>query len=1848
MRHRAITILAALFCLTLAYAGNLSVEPISLKPGETKELKFSLSSSAIDMSGVQFDMTLPEGFVLKSYSDDNLYMLSSNQPSDLSCTVNNLDSDTYRFMLYSNTLQKLNEGELIRLNLQVSNTKALGSYEIPIDNVRFSDIDGNVTKENGVKSNVKVTDFFTLLYMVDDVEYKSYEIEYGATITAESAPTKEGYTFSGWSEIPATMPAKDVVITGTFTVNSYTLTYMVDGKEHKNSTVPYGTTLTPEAEPTKEGYTFSGWSEIPATMPAKNVVVTGTFTVNSYTLTYIVDGKEHKTSTIPYGTTITPEAEPTKEGYTFSGWSEIPATMPAKDVMITGNFSINSYILTYMVDGKEYKTSTVPYGTTLTPETEPSKEGYTFSGWSEIPETMPAKDVTVTGTFSINKYKLIYMVDNAEYKTFEVEYGATIVSESEPTKEGYTFSGWSEIPTTMPSKDVVVTGAFSINSYTLTYLVDGKEHKTSTVPYGTTLTPEAEPTKEGYTFSGWSEIPETMPAKDVTVTGSFSINKYKLIYMVDDAEYKTIEVEYGATIVSESEPTKEGHTFSGWSSIPKTMPAKDVVVTGTFTVNSYTLTYIVDGKEHKTSTVPYGTTITPETEPTKEGYTFSGWSEIPATMPAKNVVVTGTFTVNSYTLTYMVDEKEYKTTVIPYGTTLTPEVEPTKEGYTFSGWSEIPETMPAKDVTVTGTFSINKYKLIYMVDNAEYKTFEVEYGATIVSESEPTKEGYTFSGWSEIPTTMPSKDVVVTGAFSINSYTLTYLVDGKEHKTSTVPYGTTLTPEAEPTKEGYTFSGWSEIPETMPAKDVTVTGSFSINKYKLIYMVDDAEYKTIEVEYGATIVSESEPTKEGHTFSGWSSIPKTMPAKDVVVTGTFTVNSYTLTYIVDGKEHKTSTVPYGTTITPETEPTKEGYTFSGWSEIPATMPAKNVVVTGTFTVNSYTLTYMVDEKEYKTTVIPYGTTLTPEVEPTKEGYTFSGWSEIPKTMPAKDVTVTGSFSINKYKLIYMVDNAEYKTIEVEYGATITAESEPTKEGYTFSGWSNIPETMPAHDVTVTGSFSKGAFTLTYVVDGEIYKIIKYDYEALITAESEPTREGYTFSGWSEIPETMPAHNVTITGTFSINKYKLTYMVDDAEYKTVEVEYGAAIVSESEPIKEGYTFSGWSEIPETMPAHNVTITGTFSINKYKLIYMVDDAEYKIVEVEYGATIVSESEPTKEGYTFSGWSEIPATMPAKDVVITGTFTVNSYTLTYMVDGKEHKTSTVPYGTTLTPETEPTKEGYTFSGWSEIPETMPAKNVVVTGSFSINSYTLTYLVDGKEHKTSTVPYGTTLTPETEPTKEGYTFSGWSSIPKTMPAKDVVVTGTFTVNSYTLTYMVDGKEHKTSTVPYGTTLTPEAEPTKEGYTFSGWSEIPATMPAKNVVITGTFSINKYKLIYMVDDVEYKNIEVEYGATITAESEPTKEGYTFSGWGEIPKTMPAHDVTVTGSFSKGAFTLIYVVDGETYKTIKYDYEALITAESEPTREGYTFSGWSEIPETMPAHDVTVTGTFCINKYKLIYKVDAIEYKTIEVEYGATIVSESEPTKEGYTFSGWSEIPNTMPAHDVTVTGMFCINKYKLIYMVDDAEYKTIEVEYGATIVSESEPTKEGYTFSGWSSIPKTMPAHDVTVTGAFSKGAFTLTYVVDGETYKTIKYDYEALITTESEPTKEGYTFSGWSEIPETMPAHDVVVTGSFTVNSYVVSFMNGNEVLHTEKVVFGEPIPLPDIKDEHGRVYKWLDVPETMPAHDIVIQAYQTDAISDITNEKQIKAYYLPNGQPIAKPQRGINIILMNDGTVKKIMIK
>ena len=173
-------------------------------------------------------------------------------------------------------------------------------------------------------------------------------------------------------------------------------------------------------------------------------------------------------------------------------------------------------------------------------------------------------------------------------------------------------------------------------------------------------------------------------------------------------------------------------------------------------------------------------------------------------------------------------------------------------------------------------------------------------------------------------------------------------------------------------------------------------------------------------------------------------------------------------------------------------------------------------------------------------------------------------------------------------------------------------------------------------------------------------------------------------------------------------------------------------------------------------------------------------------------------------------------------------------------------------------------------------------------------------------------------------------------------------------------------------------------------------------------------------------------------------------------------------------------------------------------------------------------------------------------------------------------------------------------------------------------------------------------VTGTFTVNSYVLTYMVDGEIYKTDSIAYGTSLTSEAEPTKDGYTFSGWSEIPETMPAQDVVVTGTFIVNRYTVTFMYGNEVLSTIEVEYGAEIPLPEsLGREDLTLIAWLDVPESMPAYDIIIYAEYVDGISSVADSNSYIVYD-EKGIRIPHLKRGINIVRMSDGKVRKVIVK
>ena len=161
---------------------------------------------------------------------------------------------------------------------------------------------------------------------------------------------------------------------------------------------------------------------------------------------------------------------------------------------------------------------------------------------------------------------------------------------------------------------------------------------------------------------------------------------------------------------------------------------------------------------------------------------------------------------------------------------------------------------------------------------------------------------------------------------------------------------------------------------------------------------------------------------------------------------------------------------------------------------------------------------------------------------TRAGYTQVGWSTVDggeKVYGFEDVytknealTLYPVWNTNKYTITFDTNGgSEIAPITQDYGTEITAPDNPTRKGYTFKGWDKeIPETMPAENITVKAQWEINQYTITFDTNGgsEIAPITQ-DYGTEITAPDNPTRKGYAFRGWNkEIPETMPAENITIT------------------------------------------------------------------------------------------------------------------------------------------------------------------------------------------------------------------------------------------------------------------------------------------------------------------------------------------------------------------------------------------------------------------------------------------------------------------------------------------------------------------------------------------------------------------------------------------------------------------------------------------------------------------------------------------------------------------------------------------------
>jgi uncharacterized repeat protein (TIGR01451 family)/uncharacterized repeat protein (TIGR02543 family) len=269
----------------------------------------------------------------------------------------------------------------------------------------------------------------------------------------------------------------------------------------------------------------------------------------------------------------------------------------------------------------------------------------------------------------------------------------------------------------------------------------------------------------------------------------------------------------------------------------------------------------------------------------------------------------------------------------------------------------------------------------------------------------------------------------------------------------------------------------------------------------------------------------------------------------------------------------------------------------------------------------------------------------------------------------------------------------------------------------------------------------------------------------------------------------------------ITYYEVVFKYEDKDgtfhtLTTQQIESGKAAVAPAAPEKDGYRFIGWDKDFSNVTA-DMEVTAQYSEIgakvKYQIIYQYTDgtvaAQPWVAEFEKGVTYENTiTSPELEGFsvdqptvTFSGKVETDQT-----ITVTYTGTATTYTVKHLLQNTDGKTYTEDASETIngTTGTTTVAAARAYKGFTA-QEVNQAKvnadgSTVVEIKYDRNSYRFTWNTDGGSYvEPSDILYDASITLPKEPTKLGYTFKGWDNCPATMPAEDTTVTAKWEINT-------------------------------------------------------------------------------------------------------------------------------------------------------------------------------------------------------------------------------------------------------------------------------------------------------------------------------------------------------------------------------------------------------------------------------------------------------------------------------------
>ena len=1495
----------------------------------------------------------------------------------------------------------------------------------------------------------------------------------------------------------------------------------------------------------------------------------------------------------------------------------------------------------------------------------------------------------------------------------------------------YVFMGWYldeafqtpvDWSSTMPARNLQVYAKWAKPDYTVSFDTHGADTETP-APIGVakydTIEDQmpADPTREGYVFAGWyTDEAYTVPfvatqqiVRNLTLHAKWTrTDSCTYVIVAKDTEGNELkrvdgsEVEVGASVTVNA-PVIDGYQAQQSSQNVKILDDGQEVVFVYDKLQNWTATvhHYIEGTTEKVAEDVIRSDLTVNSllvySATVSGYELAEGTSYVQTATRENSEITfyykkiadSVYTVKHYygsnaSLT------ETVTGTAKAGSLVTADVI-NKAGYTCVTSGAALSAYVAKDgstvINVYYAANDQTYSVYYYLEGTETpvpgttakENVSAKFDET-VTETAPAVTGYTVAGDSTRSITVGADNAAnkIVFYYTVNSYPLniTYkyaddvpdaALRGQKaaepvsrHIAFGAPYSV-----ASPLIPGYTASV-AAVAGTMAENGVTVEVVYRAatdTAYTVKHMLQDVtgdgyteDAAARQTLHGTTGAATNAAAKSYEGFTAQAVEQKTIAADgSTVVEIKYDRNSYEVTYAYVGTAPagasalpEKATVKYGAPVAVAEAATAPGYTFSGWSQKEDfTMPAENVTITGSFTANGDTA-YTVEH--YKQNLTGDGFTLAETEEltgktdttATANPKTYTGFAfdeSVEDTVASGNIAGDGSlvlklyYTRNSYEVSYAYTgtvpagaSALPATASYKYGADVTVAPQATAPGYTFNGWLEDGKVtasfkMPAGPVQLTGSFTANTDTRYTVehwtedLDGEGYTLRETEANLTGVTDTTATAEAKSYEGFRFDEDN---ENNVLTGVitgdgklvlkvhYARNSYEVSYDYGAAPTGasqlpgTVSYKYGAEVRVADKATAPGYTFDGWkkdnAEVTSfTMPAGAVQLTGRFTANTdtgYKVEHyqqnLAGDAFVLFETEEQNATTDTHVSATPKDYTgFTYDGTVDETVTEGNVAGDGSlvlklyYTRDSYKVTYQYTGKVPTgvselpaETTEKYGAAVTVAADATAPGYTFSGWSrEDGFTMPAENVTITGSFTANGetpYKVEHWQQNLEDDGYTLAETENLTGETDTTATanpktytGFAFDG--TVEDTVASGNIAGDGSlvlklyYTRDSYKVTYQYTGKVPTgvselpaETTEKYGAAVTVAADATAPGYTFSGWSRNDFTMPAENVTITGSFTANS-NTEYTVRHHFQNILDDAYDADTAMLSE------TLSG---TTDTLTAAAAKTVAGFTAQSFQQKNIAgDGSTVVEIKYDRNSYGVS--------YRYLNTPAGASALPA---------------------GASYR-----FGAAVTVAEAATAPGYTFSGWSTGDFTMPAQDVEITGSFTANG-DTAYTVEhyqqnlagdgydlveaDTEHLTGETDTTATANPKA---YTGFTFDG--TVEGTVASGNIAGDGSlvlklyYTRNSYEVSYAYTG----TVPADasalpekaavkYGASVTVAEAATAKGHTFSGWSTGDFTMPAQDVEITGSFTANPYNVTVeyyfdkVQDTDMTRVQSVTYGE----------------------------------------------------------------------------------